>query len=160
MAIPRHNRSQHGVLGRALALAVLCGVGVLAPAAHAQLLADVMVSTAISAKFDPSLSLPRGTLRAVGKGTEAVIARVPDRDRWTDWEVYEASGLLKSLQAGYVHNIETAFAVDGYFQSDRTEQTVGAEDRTHIVFQGNDGERLLYVIRTSQEVVWLTARSK
>ncbi len=156
----RHVRPPHGVLGRTLALVVLCAAGALTPLAHAQLLADVMVSTAISAQFDPSLHLPRGTLRAVGKGTEAVIARVPDRDQWTDWEVYEATGLLKTLQAGYVHNIETAFAVDGYFQSGRTETTVGPESRTHIVFQGNDGERLLYVIRTSQEVVWLTARSK
>ncbi|MEJ2292703.1 MAG: hypothetical protein P8Y05_13470, partial [Deinococcales bacterium] len=91
---------------------------------------------------------------------EAVIARVPDRNRWTSWEVYEATGLVKTLEAGYVHNIETAFAVDGYFESGRTETTVGPETRTHIVFEGPDGKRLLYVIRTSQEVVWLTARSK
>jgi len=148
------------LLGRALVLGVLGAAGVLAPVAHAQLLADVMMSTAISAKFDPSLHLPRGTLRAVGKGTEAIIARVPDRNRWTDWEVYAATGLLKTLQAGYVHNIETAFAVDGYFESGRTQQVVGPETRTHIVFQGSEGERLLYVIRTSQEVVWLTARSR
>jgi len=139
---------------------VLSSVGVLAPLAQAQLLADVMVSTAISAEFDPSLHLPQGTLRAVGKGTEAVIARVQDRAHWTDWEVYEATGLVKALEAGYVHNIETQFAVNGYFESGRTESKVGPETRTHIVFQGPEGERLLYVIRTSQEVVWLTARSK
>jgi hypothetical protein len=140
-------------------LVVLAGA-VVAPLAHAQLLTDVMMSTALSAEFDPSLRLPHGTLRAVGKGTEAVIARVPDRNRWTSWEVYEATGLVKTLEAGYVHNIETAFAVDGYFESGRTETTVGPETRTHIVFEGPDGKRLLYVIRTSQEVVWLTARSK
>jgi len=160
MAVLRPSQPSRSVLARAIALAVLCAAGALAPLAHAQLLADVVVSTAISAQFDPSLHLPRGTLRAVGKGTEAVIARVPDRGHWTGWEVYEATGLLKNLQAGYVHNIETAFAVDGYFESGRTQKTVGPETRTHIVFQGNDGERLLYVIRTSQEVVWLTARSK
>ena len=160
MVVLRSSQRSYPVVGRLFALAVLCAAGGLAPLAHAQLLADVMVSTAISAQFDPSLHLPRGTLRAVGKGTEAVIARVPDRDHWTDWEVYEATGLLTALQAAYVHNIETAFAVDGYFQSGQTQQTVGPETRTHIVFQGNDGERLLYVIRTSQEVVWLTARSK
>lgn len=132
----------------------------LAPLAHAQLLADVMTSAAISATFDPALKLPRGTLRAVGNGTEAVIARVSDRDRWTDWEVYEATGLVQTLAAGYVHNIETEFAVNGYFESGRTQTTVGPETRTHIVFDGPDGERLLYVIRTSQEVVWLTARAK
>lgn len=143
-----------------LAVPVLLVVAWLAPLAHAQLLADVMVSTAISTTFDPALRLPHGTLRAVGSGTEAVIARVADRDRWTDWEVYEATGLVKTLATGYVHNIETEFAVNGYFESGRTETTVGPETRTHIVFEGPDGERLLYVIRTSQEVVWLTARAK
>jgi len=131
----------------------------LAPLAHAQLLADVMMSTAIAAQFDPGLRLPSGTLRAVGSGTEGIIARVPDRDHWTDWEVYDARGLAAKLQGAYVHQIETAFAVAGYFESGRTQAEVGPETRTHIVFEGDNGERLLYVITTSQEVVWLTARS-
>ena len=38
----------------------------LAGLAQAQLLAEVLTVTAISAQFDPSVSLPRGSLRATG----------------------------------------------------------------------------------------------
>lgn len=129
------------------------------PLAHAQLLADVMLSSAIATKFDPSLHLPSGSLRAVGKGTQAIISRVPDHASWTGWEVYAARGLALGLQDAYVHQVVTAFAVAGFFESGRQTTTVGPETRTRIVFEGSDGQRLLYVIRTSQEVVWLTARS-
>ncbi len=143
------------MLRSALALA-----GLLAPLAHAQLLAGVTLSAAIATEFDPGLRLPSGSLRAVGSGTDAIIARVPDRSRWTGWEVYAARGLATALQGAYVHQVKTAFAVAGYFESGETTEKVGSETRTRIVFQGDHGERLLYVIRTSQEVVWLTARSK
>ena len=64
------------------------------------------------------------------------------------------------LQNDYVHQVATAFALAGFFESGRETTTVGPETRTRIVFEGPDGgERLLYVIRTSQEVVWLTAHS-
>ncbi|HKI56278.1 MAG TPA: hypothetical protein VKB31_03935 [Trueperaceae bacterium] len=144
----------HG-LGLALLLTVLAS-----PLAHAQLLADVTLSAAIATEFDPSLHLPSGSLRAVGSGTEALIARVSDKERWSGWEVYAARGLAAGLQNDYVHQVATAFALDGYFESGSRTTTVGPETRTRIVFQGADGgERLLYVIRTSQEVVWLTAHS-
>ncbi len=143
-----------------LAVGLLLLAALASPLAHAQLLADVMVSTAIATEFDPSIHLPSGSLRAVGSGTDAIIARVSDRDRWTGWEVYVARGLASHLQNAYVHQVETAFAVAGFFESDQKTSKVGAETRTRIVFEGSDGgKRLLYVIRTSQEVVWLTAKS-
>jgi len=142
-------------LGLTLVLAVLAS-----PAAHAQLLADVLLSTAIATEFDPGLHLPSGSLRAVGSGTDALIARVSDADRWSGWEVYAARGLAAGLQEDYVYQVATAFALAGFFESGRQTTTVGPETRIRIVFEGPDGgERLLYVIRTSQEVVWLTAQS-
>jgi len=144
-------------------LSVLAAVGLLAgawPAAHAQLLADVMVSAAISAQFDSAVRFPRGSLRAVGEGTAALRARVSDEGRWTDWEVYAARGIAAALQPAFVHQVATSFALAGYFEASRGEQVVAGETRTRVVFDGADGERLLFVIRSGQEVVWMTARSR
>lgn len=165
---PRPLASRHAVAGptvvrrgRTAVLAGLVLVGLWAlPAARAQLLVDVLTSAAIAAEFDPGIHFPRGSLRAVGTGTEALQARVADRQDWTDWEVYAATGIASGLQAGFVHQVATSFALAGYFESARSELVVGGETRTHIVFEGDDGARLLFVIRAPQEVVWLTARRR
>lgn len=134
-------------------------------AVNAQLLADVMVATAISATFDSTVRFPSGSLSAQGPGADALIASVPGSDDWTDWEVYVARGVAANLQAGFVHNITTAFALAGYFESERAESsaqtTSGPQVRTRILFEGGDGaRRLLYLIRSDQEVAWLIARSR
>lgn len=139
----------------ALALALLLAFQAVA---HAQLLADVLTSAAIAAEFDPAIRFPRGSLRAVGAGTAALEARVPDRQDWTDWEAYAATGIATGLQAGFIHQVATAFALAGYFESERDETVVGNETRTRIVYEGDSGARLLFVIRAPTEVVWLTAR--
>ncbi len=130
----------------------LAGVGV------AQLLADVMVSTAIIAELNPAIRLPRGTLRAVGPGADAIIARVPDYQSWTDWEVFAATGLTVNLQGAFVHNLATEFAVAGLFQNSLSERQVGAETHTRYEFDDGVTSALLYVIRTPQELVWMIAR--
>ncbi|HRN17958.1 MAG: hypothetical protein WC972_07320 [Trueperaceae bacterium] len=137
----------------------------IAPAAHAQLLADVLMTTAISAQFDAGVSFPRGTMRAVGKGVDALVARIPDSGAWTDWEAYALGGVVVALAGAKVHEISTAYAVAGYFEQERTERAVsgpqGPETHTRIVFVGEDGsQRLLYLIRAGQEVVWLTAKAR
>lgn len=132
--------------------------------ARAQLLADVLVTAAIAAEFDASVRFPSGSLRAVGAGADAIRARVPDQAVWQDWEVYTARGIAMALQPAFVHQIATAYAVAGYFEQERSERTVsgpaGAETHLRLVFVGDDGTRLLYLIRSGQEVVWLTARSR
>lgn len=138
------------------ALLVVAPLGVV----RAQLLADVMVSTAIAAQFDSSVRFPSGSLRAEGAGTAALRARVSDAARWTDWEVYAARGIAAALQPAFVHQVSTAFAVAGYFEASRDETVVNGETRTRIVFEGDAGERLLFVVRSASEVVWLTARSR
>lgn len=150
-----------------LLVAGLVGVaGVnLGSVARAQLLADVLVSAAISAQFDPGVSLPRGSMRAVGDGVGALVARLPDASAWTEWEAYVLSGVAVGLAPGVVHEIATAYAVAGYFETERSERAVagpgGSETHTRVVFVGDDGSsRLLYVIRADREVVWLTAKAR
>src|SRR5690606_5110470 len=150
-----------GQAKRLLVALVILGAG----AVHAQLLADVMVATAISATFDASVRFPSGSLSAQGPGADALIDQVPGAGDWTDWEVYVARGVAANLQPAFVHNVTTGFAVAGYFESERTEATVttatGPQVLTRILFEGGDGTtRLLYLIRTGQEVAWLIARSR
>ncbi len=148
--------------GGRVALAVLAiGAG----AVHAQLLADVMVATAISATFDSSVRFPSGSLSASGPAVDSLIASLPDAGAWTDWEVYVARGIAANLQAGFVHNVITSFAVAGYFEVDRSQSSVasagGTQTRTRVQFEGVDGSsRVLYLIGSGQEVAWLTARSR
>lgn len=158
----QRDRQRRAITRLLAALAVVAlGHGVV----NAQLLADVMVATAISATFDSNVRFPSGSLTAQGPGTTALIATVPGSDAWTDWEVYVARGVAANLQPAFVHNIATAFAVAGYFESERSETTVsttaGPRVDTRVLFEGGDGTtRLLYVIRSDQEVAWLIARSR
>jgi hypothetical protein len=156
-------RVRQGVLAgaRSLLLVSCLSLG----AVHAQLLADVMVATAISATFDSTVRFPSGSLSAQGPGADALIASVPGSGDWTDWEVYVARGVAANLQAGFVHTIATGFAVAGYFEAERavssTQTASGPQVRTRILFDGGDGtRRLLYLIRSDQEVAWLIARSR
>ncbi|MBX3140860.1 MAG: hypothetical protein KF875_08930 [Trueperaceae bacterium] len=163
------NATKAGVTRFLARLLVVGLVGVagasLGSVVHAQLLADVLMSAAISAQFDPGVSLPRGSMRAVGDGVEALAARLPDASAWTEWEAYVLSGVAAGLAPGVVHEIATAYAVAGYFETERTERAVvgpgGPETHTRVVFVGEDGSsRLLYVIRADREVVWLTAKAR
>lgn len=151
--------------GRAAGRTLLLALALVLPAAHAQLLADVLMTTAIMAQFDSNISLPRGTMRAVGSGVDRLVARIPGSGAWTDWEAYALGGVAVGLAGAKVHEVSTAYALAGYFERERSETTVGGpqgpETHTRIVYVADDGaERLLYLIRAGQEVVWLTARPR
>lgn len=132
--------------------------------AAAQLLTEVMVTTAIMATFDTGVRFPSGSLAAVGADVDRLIARVPGSVEWTRWEAYTARGIAAHLQDAFVHQVATSFAVAGYFESQRSETTTsfaGQEERhLRIVFEGDSGSRLLYLIRAGQELVWLTAAQR
>lgn len=129
--------------------------------AAAQLLTEVMVTTAIMATFNSNVRFPSGSLSAVGADADRLIARIPGNADWTGWEVYTARGIAANLQDAFVHQVATAFAVAGYFEGVRSESNVafgGQNERhTRIEFDGDTDTRLLYVIRAEQELVWLTA---
>lgn len=160
MAAPRARLAR--VLPAALAVALLLPLG---GRVHAQLLAEVMTVTAIQAQFNSAVSFPRGTLRATGAGVDAIVRRIDGSSAWTDWEAYTLGGVATSLAGAIDHQVTTAYAVAGYFEESRTQQTVqgptGPETHTRIVYVGPEGgQRLLYFVRAGQEVVWLTARSR
>ncbi|HLU83242.1 MAG TPA: hypothetical protein VKZ43_07540, partial [Trueperaceae bacterium] len=113
VTVPR--RESHPSVRLLLAVAVMW-----LSAAQAQLLADVMVATAISATFDSAVRFPSGSLTAQGPGADALVASVPDAGVWTDWEVYVARGVAANLQPAFAHNVTTAFAVAGYFEAARS----------------------------------------
>ncbi|NLG08241.1 MAG: hypothetical protein GX560_03155 [Deinococcales bacterium] len=163
---PQRSRPVPGRFARRLTPLALALVALpLAGLAQAQLLAEVLTVTAISAQFDPSVSLPRGSLRATGAGVDVLLQRVEDAGSWTDWEAYTLGGIAVGLAGAVDQQVTTAFAVAGYFEQERSQRTVqgpaGPETHTRIVYVGDDGgRRLLYFVRAGQEVVWLTARSR
>lgn len=145
-------------LRRAGALFAIFALLGLAPAQG--LLLDVTLSSAIAAQLNPGLQLPRSSLRAVGPGADAIIARVADAAEWTDWEVYTATGYLRNLQPLFAHNLATSFALIGMWESERAETEVGNELHTRYVFDDGVDRALLYVIQAPSEVVWMIARGR
>lgn len=144
---------------RALAVAAALA---LAPLAAAQTLVDVTVTTAIVAQLQgATVQLPSGSLRAMGAGTAAVIARVPDADAWTDFEVYTATGIAASLEPALVYGVERDLFVAGFERTETSASQDGATAVTRAVFAHADGRRaLLTTFRTGRELVWLLARSR
>lgn len=142
------------VLGVVLALAVVGGV-------QAQLLGEVMTVVAVSAELNPAVRFPSGSYRVVGNPPPALLARVPDAQQFGSWEAYQARGLAANLQAGFVQQLATSFAVAGYFLESQSETKVEVETHQCYLFVGDDGGRvLLYLIRTPQELVWLIGKAQ
>jgi hypothetical protein len=128
--------------------------------AGAQFLAEVQLVSAVTTELDPGLRLPMGSYRAVGKGETMLIAKVPGASEWHNWEIYTAQGVIATLQAAFVQQIATNFAVAGYFQSSLTVNQIGAEEHKRYVFTDGASELLLYVIRTQRELVWFVAEAR
>ena len=142
---------------RSLALAAILALG---GAGTAQTLVEVTTVTAIASQMFPAMSFPPSTLRAMGRGTEAVIARVPDAAAWTGWEVYTATGFAASLEPAFVYDIERGLLVEGFFRESTSTNDVGGERHTRVVFTDGTQQALLYLIRSGRELVWLVARNR
>ncbi len=140
-----------------LAFLLFFGLGGLA---YAQLLLEVQTVAAISLQLDASVRLPKGSCRAVGSGGSKLIAKVPDASRYTDWEVYTATGIAARLQPAFVQQVMTSFALAGYFLEQQSEEQLAGETHSRYLFSDAGAKKtLLYVIRTPQELVWLVARA-
>src|SRR5690554_6045687 len=135
-------------------------------AAHGQLLADVLTTTAIVATFDSGVRFPSGSLRAVGAGVDALASRLPGSADWTDWEAYVARGLAANLRPAFVHNVVTSLAAAGYLEESRQSRTItgpnGPETQTWLTFSDLSGanRHVLYVIESGDEVAWLIGRAR
>ncbi len=129
--------------------------------ASAQLLAEVALTPAIASQLFPPVSWPSGSLRAVGDGADALVARVPDQAAWQGWEVYTATGLAATLEPALVYGVERDLLMQGLFRAETSETTVGNERHTRVVFSDGGAQRaLLFVIRSGQELVWMIARGR
>ena len=147
------NRPRTWIVAAALAFA---------PLAVAQTLVEVTTVTAIVAQLQgATVQLPSGSLRAMGAGTAAVIARVPDSASWTDFEIYTAQGIAAALEPAFVYGVERDLFMVGFERAETTPSQLGATAVTRVVFAHADGRRaLLTTFRTGREFVWLMARSR
>lgn len=125
---------------------------------NAQTLAEMQFVTATAAQLNPAISLPRGSMRAIGDASD-IIAKVPGNQNYSDWEVDTATGVAANLQPAFVNQVTASFAGAGYFLSNQSEKTVGSATHTKYIFTDDTGsEALLYVIRDRQELLWLIAK--
>jgi hypothetical protein len=147
------NRTRMWIIAAALAFG---------PFAVAQTLVDVTLTTAIIGQLQGiSVQLPSGSMRALGDGTAAIVARVPDAASWTDFEVYTANGIAAALEPALVHGIETELFIADFGRVETSTTQLGATAVTRVVFANPDGRRaLLTTFRTGREFVWLLARSR
>jgi len=144
----------------ALAVAALLAVTAPAPVAG-QTLAEVTFVAATVTTLNPAVRLPSGSLRAVGPGVEALLARLPDASAWTEPEAYVARGIASRLRPAFEQQVVTGFAAAGFFEVARRTAPDGAGTRTRIEFEGPAGERALLVLFDApEEVTWLVARSR
>lgn len=126
--------------------------------AGAQVLADVMLSTAIASQLYPGVHLPSGSLRAEGPGAATFVATLPDVSGFGSWEVYTATGLAANLEPAFVRNVTNAFAVAGLFESERSQRTIDGAVHTRMVFSDGTDEAILYVVAGNGVVTWAVGR--
>lgn len=127
--------------------------------ALAQTLVEVTTVAAIASTLDANVRFPSGSFRA-GRGSEAIVARIPDASRF-NLEVYAARGLAARLQAGFVQQILTGFAVAGYFVENQQETQVAGEIRTRYDLKDSDGKvALLFVVRKGDELVYAFGKAR
>lgn len=141
---------------KVLFLAVLLSFSV---PAFAQTLVEITTVAAISSTLDSSVRFPSGSFRA-GKGSEAIVARMGDGDRF-NLEVFAARGVAARLQAGFVQQILTSFATAGYFVNNQQEQSSGGETRTRYNLSDDaGGMAVLFVVRKGDELVYAFGKAK
>lgn len=125
----------------------------------AQTLVEVTTVAAIASTLDANVRFPSGSFRA-GRGSEAIVARIPDASRF-NLEVCAARGLAARLQAGFVQQILTGFAVAGYFVENQQETQVAGEIRTRYDLKDSTGKAaILFVVRKGDELVYAFGKAR
>ncbi|MCX7783028.1 MAG: hypothetical protein N2318_05225 [Meiothermus sp.] len=138
---------------------LLCWLLLLGAPALAQTLVEVTTVAAIASTLDANVRFPSGSFRA-GRGSDAIVARIPDASRF-NLEVYAARGLAARLQAGFVQQILTGFAVAGYFVENQQETQVAGEIRTRYDLKDSAGKAaILFVVRKGDELVYAFGKAR
>lgn len=161
-ATPRKAAPHATPAQRIVAAVVAALLAVTAPAlVAAQTLAEVTFVAATATTLNPAIRLPSGSLRAVGPGVDALLARLPDASAWTEPEAYVARGIASRLRPAFEQQVVTSFAAAGFFEASRRTVPDRTGTRTRIEFEGPAGERALLVLfDVPEEVTWLVARSR
>lgn len=135
-------------------------LALLSVPAAAQTLVEISTVVAISSTLDSRIKLPSGSFKA-GKGSEEILARIPDRAKFAAFEVYAAKGIAAKLHAGFVHQVLTSFAVAGYFVESQQEKKIGDEIQTRYNLVDDEGRPgILFVVRKSDELVYVIGKVK
>ncbi len=123
------------------------------PAALAQTLVEITTVLAIQSTLNSNVRFPSGSFQ-VGKGKENIIARMPDAAKF-NLEVNAARGIAVKLQADFIHQALTSFALAGYLAGAPIEQTVNGETRIRYDLTDENGKAaVLFVVRKGDELVY------
>ncbi|WP_018466830.1 hypothetical protein [Calidithermus timidus] len=128
--------------------------------ALAQTLVEVTTVAALQSSLVSGVRFPSGSFKA-GKGSEAIVARIPDAARF-DLEVYAARGIASRLHDAFVMQIMTSFASAGYLQEGWPQtQQIGGETRTRYDFRDDSGKAaLLFIVRKGDELVFVVGKQR
>lgn len=131
----------------------------LAPVAVAQTAAEMLVVTSIAASLDSGVKLPRGTYQYTNPKYAQDFAKSlgSDASKYTDYQLYVATGILTRMAAGFVQQLETGFAGAGYFKN----STTNSGSTTRSEFTNDSGKTLLLFTSYQKDAVYfLVARKK
>lgn len=145
------------LLVRLLAAAALAAS--LAPS-RAQTAAELVVVAALSASLDPSIRLPRGAAYYINPENARRFSAYlgADAAKYTDYQLYVATGLAAKLGDAYVHNLETGFAAAGYFRGATTTYKAGPDTVVRSEFDNGEKTLVLVVVRQGDSVFFLSGR--
>ncbi|WP_034341331.1 hypothetical protein [Deinococcus misasensis] len=131
----------------------------LAPVAMAQTVAEMLVVTSIAATLDSKISVPKGTYGYTNVQYAMNFAKSLGNDsaRYTDYQLYVATGITTKLAPAFVQQLETNFAAAGYFKTSGT--TSGTTTRSEFT---NDAGKILLLFTSYQKdaVYFLVGRKK
>jgi hypothetical protein len=136
----------------------------LGAVAVAQTLAEMIVVTSIIGTLDSSIRLPTGSFQVTNPKYAAEFADMlgADKTKYTNYTLYVATGLATRLRDAYISNLYNSFAVSGYFESVRSQSTVGTDVRTRVEFNNPDTNKnlLLFVVQRADRVYFLVGAKK
>jgi hypothetical protein len=148
-------------LRTALTLIALSSLGALS---LAQTLAEMVVVTSIIGTLDSSIRLPSGSFQVTNPKFASEFADMlgADKAKYTNYTLYVATGLAAKLRDAYISNLYNSFAVSGYFESSKSQATVGGDVRTRLEFNNPDTNKnlLLFVVQRADRVYFLVAAKK
>lgn len=145
----------------AAALAAAASLAPLAPA-RAQTAAELVVVAALSASLDPSIRLPRGAAYYTNPQHAARFSAYlgADAGKYTDYQLYVASGLATKLADAYALNLETSFAAAGYFRSSTSTYKAGTDTVVRNEYDNGERTLVLVVVRQGASVFFLSGRKR